>query len=67
LDAIAYFLIHFKLHFTSLHLTSLQYSGSSLNANPFSHSPETPTTTAATNKAMIVSAAQDKLADKLVV
>jgi hypothetical protein len=29
-------------------------------------SPETPTATAATNKAMTASAAQDKLADKLV-
>ena len=66
MDVIAHFPIHFKLYFT--HSTQLHFNitVAQLNANTYSSSPETPTATAATNKAMTVSAAQDKRADKLV-
>jgi hypothetical protein len=59
LDVIAYFPIHFKLHFSSM--------PQHLKANTYSPSLETPaTTTVAAKEVTTATVAQDKLADKLV-
>jgi hypothetical protein len=61
-------IFQFTSYFTLPHLTQLYFNimVAQITAHTYSSSPETPTATAATNKAMTALAAQDKLVDKLV-